>query len=103
MTREPAATKPKPRRTLSAFARALLREWRKLKLATTGATVIVAVSGGADSVALLLALDELVKSGRLNLRLFVAHLNHRLRPESHGDARWVARLAKQLGHKSSVG
>src|SRR5437016_5214490 len=103
MTRQPAATKPKPRRTLSAFARALLREWRKLKLATTGATIIVAVSGGADSVALLLALDELVKSGKLSLRLCVAHLNHKLRPESHADARWVARLAKQLGHKSSVG
>src|SRR3989441_2005872 len=103
MTRQPAATKPKPRRTLSAFARALLREWRKLKLATTDATVIVAVSGGADSVALLLALDELVKSGKLNLRLYVAHLNHKLRPASDADARWVARLAKQLGHKSSVG
>src|SRR5205823_1308233 len=103
MTRQQAATKPKPRRTLSAFARALLREWRNLKLATTGATIIVAVSGGADSVALLLALDELVKSGKLSLRLCVAHLNHKLRPESHADARWVARLAKQLDHKSSVG
>src|SRR6266568_3895917 len=67
MTRQQAATKPKPRRTLSAFARALLREWRKLRLATAGPAVIVAVSGGADSVALLLALDELVKSGKLNL------------------------------------
>ena len=106
MTKQQDATKPKPRssrRTLSAFARALLREWRKLKLVTTGATVVVAVSGGADSVALLLALDELIKSGKLNLRLWVAHLNHKLRPESRADARWVARLAKQLGHKSSVG
>ncbi|PYS27282.1 MAG: tRNA lysidine(34) synthetase TilS, partial [Acidobacteria bacterium] len=80
-----------------------MREWRKLKLATTGPTVIVAVSGGADSVSLLLALDELVKSGKLNLRLCVAHLNHKLRLTSAADARWVARLAKQLGHKSSVG
>ena len=80
-----------------------MREWRKLKLATTGATVIVAVSGGADSVALLLALDELVKSGKLNLTLCVAHLNHKLRLTSDADARWVARLAKQFGHQSSVG
>ena len=79
-----------------------MREWRNLKLATTGATVIVAVSGGADSVALLLALDELVKSGKLNLTLCVAHLNHKLRLKSGADARWVARLAKQLSHKSSV-
>ena len=106
MTIQRAATKPKPRssrRLLSPFARALLREWRKLKLATTGAAVIVAVSGGADSVALLLALNELVKSGKLNLAVCVAHLNHKLRPTSGADARWVARLAKQLGHKSSVG
>ena len=103
MTRQPAATKPKPRRTLSAFARSLLREWRKLKLATAGPTVIVAVSGGADSVALLLALDELIRSGKLSLRLSVAHLNHKLRLTSAADARWVARLARQLGHKSSVG
>ena len=103
MTRQQAATKPKPRRTLSAFARALLREWRKLRLATAGPTVIVAVSGGADSVALLLALDELDKSGKLNLTLCVAHLNHKLRLTSDADARWVARLAKQLGHKSSLG
>src|SRR5438132_3853361 len=103
MTRQQAATKPKPRRTLSAFARALLREWRKLRLATAGPTVIVAVSGGADSVALLLALNELGKSGKLNLTLCVAHLNHKLRLTSAADARWVARLAKQLGHKSSLG
>jgi tRNA(Ile)-lysidine synthase len=72
-------------------------------LATTDATVVVAVSGGADSVALLLALDELVKSGKLNLSLWVAHLNHKLRLTSAADARWVVRLARQLGHKSSVG
>src|SRR5207302_8071579 len=60
-------------------------------------------SGGADSVSLLLALDELVKSGNLNFRLCVAHLKHKLRLTSAADARWVARLAKQLGHKSSVG
>ncbi len=88
---------------LSPFARALLREWRKLKLATTGATGIVAVSGGADSVALLLALDELVKSGKLSLTLCVAHMNHKLRLTSDADARWVARLAKQFGYESSVG
>src|SRR5437016_14647090 len=103
MTRQPAATKPKPRRTLSAFARALLCEWRKLKLATTGPTVIVAVSGGADSVSLLLALDELVKSGKLNFRLCVAHLNHNLRLTSAADARWGARLAMRLGANSSGG
>ncbi len=56
----------------------------------------VAVSGGADSVALLHILKEL--SPRWNLHLRVLHFNHRLRgPESEEDARFVARLAGQLG------
>ncbi|HVS21523.1 MAG TPA: tRNA lysidine(34) synthetase TilS [Pyrinomonadaceae bacterium] len=83
----------------SDFAQALCREWKKLKLSATNANVVVAVSGGADSVALLLSLDELVKSGRLKLKLFVAHLDHGLRKNaSKADARWVSALAKQLGH-----
>jgi tRNA(Ile)-lysidine synthase len=69
----------------------------------TDGTVIVAVSGGADSVAMLLALDELVSAGKLSLRLWVAHLNHKLRLTSQADARWVARFAKQLGLESSIG
>src|SRR5947208_17197904 len=99
-----AKTNPQSRGSrLSAFARSLGREWRRLKLAGVGELVVVAVSGGADSVALFLALDELVKSGKLKLRICVAHLNHKLRTDSDADARWVSRLAKQLGYQSSVG
>jgi tRNA(Ile)-lysidine synthase len=60
-----------------------------------GDRVAVAVSGGADSVALL---DILVRlAPRWNLRLRVAHLNHKLRgEESEADARFVAGLA--AGH-----
>ncbi len=69
----------------------------------TDATAVVAVSGGADSVALLLSLDELIKSGRLKLEVLVFHLNHRLRGKaSAADARWVEALAKKLGYKSAI-
>lgn len=89
---------------LTAFSRGLLREWRKLHLPTTNAGVVVAVSGGADSTALLLALDELVKSKTLKIKVFVAHLNHRLRGvASQEDARWVTTMAKRLGHEIAVG
>lgn len=65
---------------------------------------MIAVSGGADSVALLLSLDELIKTGRLEIEVLVAHLNHRLRGKaSDADARWVASLAKRLGHKATIG
>lgn len=54
-------------------------------------TVVAAVSGGADSVALLVALHT------IGARVVVAHLDHALRPESPADAAWVAALAADLG------
>lgn len=52
----------------------------------------VAVSGGADSVALLCFLEEL--RGELGIVLSVAHVNHKLRGvESEEDERFVAELA----------
>ena len=84
---------------LSDFSRRLWREWRKLELPLEHITVIVAVSGGSDSVALLLALDELINSNKLRTTLVVAHLNHKLRGKSgDADARFVSSLVKKLGH-----
>jgi tRNA(Ile)-lysidine synthase len=89
---------------LSRFAQSLWREWKKLDLPVTNDRVVVAVSGGADSVALLLSLDELIKAGRLTIEVLVAHLNHRLRGKaSDEDAQWVASLAKELGYPASIG
>src|ERR1700738_3709130 len=64
---------------ISRFSQSLLREWKRLDLPGVNSTVVVAVSGGADSVAVLLALDELVSSNKLSLKLLIAHLHHRLR------------------------
>jgi tRNA(Ile)-lysidine synthase len=88
---------------LTAFARNLLQAWWTLALPTADASVIVAVSGGADSTALLLALDELIKTKRLSFQLIVAHLDHRLRKQSSDDARWVASLARELGYDRQLG
>ena len=58
--------------------------------------VLVAVSGGADSVALLRAVRAL-KSGGTG-RLAVAHFNHRLRAaDSDADEQFVAALCETLG------
>lgn len=56
-----------------------------------GATVLTAVSGGADSMALLALLHRLAP--RRQLRLVVAHLDHALRRSSAADARFVAEQA----------
>ncbi len=89
---------------LSAFARRLLIAWRALELPKDNAAVVVAVSGGGDSAALLAGLDELHKSKKLNLRPVVAHLDHRLRSKaSDADARWVSKFAKQLGYQFAGG
>ena len=87
---------------ISKFGRALLREWRNLKLPLADAIAVVAVSGGADSVALVMALDELTKANKLNIRIVVAHLDHGLRKKSAEDARWVEELVTALGHEASI-
>jgi len=88
---------------LSRFARSLLAEWFQLELPASDANIVVAVSGGADSTALLLGIDELVKKEKLRLNLIVAHLDHGLRSASRKDAQWVKQLAKELGCDVVVG
>ena len=61
------------------------------------APVVVAVSGGADSVALLLGLHRLAQGQGIESRLVVAHARHDLREEAAADAAFVADLAARLG------
>jgi tRNA(Ile)-lysidine synthase len=62
----------------------------------TGAKVVVAVSGGADSMALLFALFHL--RSVYNMTLIVAHVNHQLRgEEAEQDALFVEQQAVYLG------
>jgi tRNA(Ile)-lysidine synthase len=70
-------------------------EYRMLE---DGITVVVAVSGGPDSVALLHALNQLKQQRYPSLTLHVAHLNHRLRgQESDADEQFVRDLAARHG------
>ncbi|MEM1212744.1 MAG: tRNA lysidine(34) synthetase TilS [Planctomycetota bacterium] len=64
----------------------------------SGDALLVAVSGGADSVALLRALHGLAGRRRWGLRLVVGHVQHHLRgDDAEGDAEFVAGLADGLG------
>jgi len=69
---------------------------RAYGLFTARDRVLVAVSGGADSVCLLTVLHDMAPG--LGLELTVAHLDHRLRgAESRRDAAFVEDLAERLG------
>jgi tRNA(Ile)-lysidine synthase len=69
---------------------------RRQRLLQNGASVMVGVSGGPDSVTLLHILLALAPEFRLDLH--VAHLNHGLRgPEADADAAFVSHLAHAWG------
>jgi len=64
-------------------------------------TLVVGVSGGADSVCLLHLLARWREE--LGVKLHVAHLNHQLRgAESEADAKFVAELASSLGVPATI-
>lgn len=61
-------------------------------------TVVIGVSGGADSVMLLHCLNSIKKE--YNLELLVAHVNHKIRKDTaERDASFVENLCKKLGVK----
>jgi tRNA(Ile)-lysidine synthase len=82
----------------------LLHSLQRQEMVCAGERVGVAVSGGADSVALLLLLLELRE--KLGIVLSVVHFNHKLRGKaSDADEAFVAKLAAKHGlefHSASV-
>jgi len=71
------------------------------RLVSSQRSLLVAVSGGPDSVCLLHILANL--KNELSVRLHVAHLNHQLRgAESKADAQYVADLARRLDIPATI-
>ena len=93
MARKPVNKLPLDQRVLSFI--------QENHMVNKGQTLLVAVSGGQDSVCLLHILHRL--QSELGIKLHAAHLDHRLRgKESTGDAAYAAALAKQLGIPCTV-
>lgn len=75
---------------------------QKNKLISPNDKIIVAVSGGVDSIVLLDILNEL--KNQLKIELIVAHFNHKLRgAESDEDEEFVKRFTSELGLECYVG
>lgn len=67
---------------------------RAHQLFAPGDGVVLGVSGGADSVCLLFALQELRQE--LEIGLYAVHINHGIRPDAARDAAYVEELCGQL-------
>lgn len=84
------------------FETLVARDWRVESWRASH--VIVAVSGGSDSVALFRVLDRLWRGAAGRGELSVAHYDHRCRgPVSSEDAAWVGRLAAAHGRPLHLG
>jgi tRNA(Ile)-lysidine synthase len=81
----------RPGRLVTAIRVAL----RDLKPSWRGDTIVVGLSGGPDSVALLDGLASLASAG--GYTLVAAHLDHALRPDSAEDVVFCAGLCQRLG------
>ena len=65
--------------------------------------MVAAVSGGADSVAMLRTLHEIRQGNQGSGELLVAHVNHGIRgARSDQDAAWVCGLAESLGLQCEI-
>ena len=78
--------------TGTEFVEKVLRTIRRHAMLAGGETVLVGVSGGADSVALVHVLATLRQ--RLGLTLHVLHVNHGLRAEAGSEAAFVESLGR---------
>ena len=87
----PSATTP-----LTSLARAFARGADVVGI-PSDASLVLAVSGGPDSMALLYGAAHLVQTDARGWSLSVAHVDHALRPDSADDARFVAQAAEALG------
>ncbi|GAB4276819.1 MAG: tRNA lysidine(34) synthetase TilS [Coriobacteriia bacterium] len=83
----------------AAVLRAVRETVARHAMLPPGAPVVLMVSGGADSVAMLRLFEQgVVEAGRL----LVLHVDHALRPESAADAEWVRSLCGSLGVECEV-
>ena len=69
------------------------------KLIESGDKLILGVSGGPDSIAMLYILNEIRKSKKINFEIIVAHINHMIREEANDDEKFVKENCEKLGVK----
>ena len=69
----------------------------KYNLIDDGDKIVVAVSGGPDSICLLNVLNEIISNSKKQIKIVVAHVNHMIRTEAKDDEEFVKNFCERLG------
>jgi tRNA(Ile)-lysidine synthase len=101
VTRVRARGSDAPGGSAAPLADRFRRHWLEETWTQPGERVVVACSGGLDSLVLLHLLR--FESAALDLRVEAAHFDHRMRPESAKDAEWLRGLCSAWGIPLHVG
>ena len=80
---------------MSEFDERVLRTIRKFNMICSGDCIVVAVSGGPDSMSLLRALIKLRE--KFNIKLVVAHVNHMIRAVADSETEFVKGFCEDNG------
>ena len=67
----------------------------KYNMLKPGDKVVIGVSGGPDSITLLNILNNLKE--KLNINIYVAHINHMIRKEADEETEYVKKFCEKIG------
>lgn len=73
----------------------VLKTIKKYNLIEKGDSIVIGVSGGPDSICLLHILNSLKKD--LNIKIYVAHVNHMIREVADMETEYVQEFCKKIG------
>ena len=68
---------------------------KKYSLINENDVIVIGVSGGPDSMCLLYVLNDLKE--QLKIKLYVAHINHMIRPEADEETEYVKQNCDKIG------
>ena len=75
----------------------VLKTIKKYELIKNGDNVVIGVSGGPDSMALLNVLMNLKQNSNINFEIYVAHVNHMIREEADSETEYVKEFCDKNG------
>lgn len=78
----------------------VLETIKKYNLINKNDKIVIGVSGGPDSICLLHILNEIKQ--KLNFEIYVAHINHMIRPEAEEETQYVEDFCRELEIKCFV-